>query len=120
MEPSKLKIIFRKMFICRSVKPTRAVYLAAWLSPSLCLSLIPSAEVFPPVTVLQLFTAGPDVLKSLLKFCILPVAANIMQLRCSQIAINDKINLWIILSTGVWRIVPDFYLTLLKSKEKNH
>lgn len=48
-ESSKSKSIFRKMFICRSVKPTRGVYLPAMpsLSLSLCHHLLRSLS---PVT----------------------------------------------------------------------
>lgn len=43
MEPSKLRSIFRKMFICRSVKLTRGVYLPDL--PSLSLALSPSLSL---------------------------------------------------------------------------
>lgn len=45
LEPSKLKSIFRKMFICRSVKLTRGVYLPALPSLSLCYHLLRSLSL---------------------------------------------------------------------------
>lgn len=42
LQPSKLTSIFRKMFICRSVKLTRGVYLPALPSHPLCYHLLRS------------------------------------------------------------------------------
>lgn len=45
LQPSKLQSIFRKMFICRSVKLTRGVYLPALPSHPLCYHLLRSLSL---------------------------------------------------------------------------
>lgn len=45
LEPCKLKSIYRKMFICRSVKLTRGVYLPVLPSHPLCYHLLRSLSL---------------------------------------------------------------------------